>query len=95
MAIMSGPIRTGTLGVTAVYLSTNTQHTSLLKEAMENGTRTGWKITFAGTSSNHTWYGDGLVTGYGFDTLEETGKIQASFDFKITGKPTGPASSTT
>ena len=94
-AILVGPVRTSLISAQAHYLSTNTHHTSLLKEAMENGTRIGWKITFAGTSSMHTFYGDGLVTAYEPQDLTEEGKIVFSYSIKPRGKPTGPASSTT
>jgi hypothetical protein len=93
--ISAGPVRTGSLGVDVVYLSTNSQHTSLIQEAMNNGTKVGWKITFAGTSSNHIGYGDALITGYGIGDLTQDGKLTARFDMKITGKPTWPVSSTT
>lgn len=91
--IQSGLIDAGTLGFNAIYLSTNSQQTSLIKEAMENGTRIGWKITMSGTSSNNILYGDGFVTDT--QVLIPDDKVTFTCTITVTGKPTGWTSSTT
>jgi len=92
--IPQGITRTGQISFTAIYLSTNAQHNSLVKEAMDNGTRIGWKITMAGTSSNNTLYGDGFMTEW-TPTVPFEDKIIFAGAIKPTGKPVGWASSTT
>lgn len=78
----------------AYYLSTNTYHASILNELMENGTRVGYKVALAGTSSNNIWYGDCLITDI---TLRAPYEDKIAFDCTIqpNGKPLGPLSSTT
>jgi hypothetical protein len=94
--MLSGPVRMAALSMQGNYLSTSTHLNSLLQEAMDNGTRCGWKLVMAGTSSNNTYYGDSVVTNYGLgDMSVDGGKIGFSFDMRIKGKPTGPVSSTT
>lgn len=98
--ISGGIIKTGSVGITAVYLTStsvattvgNYEHT-LIPEAFQNGTRIGWKIVVGTASSNNLWYGDAFVTGYSF-TVPTEGRIEWKADFKITGKPTGPATTT-
>ena len=87
-AIAGGPIRSGNVGFSAVYLTTNTQQISLIPELFEAGTVTGFKITVAGTSSENCWYGDGVITAYNpatFSGLE--GMVGFSMTMKVTGKP--------
>jgi predicted secreted protein len=92
---LAGPIRTGTMGYEANYLSTDTQQKTLIREAFENGTRIGWKITLAGTSSGNIWYGDAIVSAYSLGELTQEGKVSMTFEMKTKGKPTGPVDSTT
>jgi len=92
--IPQGITKTGSLTFTCVYLSSNSQHNSLIQEALDNGTRVGWKITMAGTSSNNTYYGDGYFTEW-TPSIPFEDKISYSGAIKPTGKPIGPAGSTT
>jgi hypothetical protein len=58
-----------------------------LKTFMENGTRIGWKIEIGGTSSMHTFYGDGFITDFGLDTpFNDVAKFNVTIT--PTGKPT-------
>lgn len=82
------------MGFEANYLSTDSQQTTLIKEAFENGTKVGWKITIAGTSSKNIWYGDGIVSAYSMGDLTQDGKVSLTFELKTKGKPTGPSDST-
>lgn len=91
----AGPIKVGTIGYTANYLSTDTWQTADIKTAFENGTKIGWKLTVAGTSSNNIWYGDGYVISYSMGDLTIDGKVEMTFEIANKGKPTGPVSSTT
>jgi predicted secreted protein len=86
--IAGGPIRSGNVGISAVYLTSNSQQTSLIPEIFEAGTRCGFKITVAGTSSENCWYGDGFITAYNpatFSGLE--GLVGFSMSMKVSGKP--------
>jgi hypothetical protein len=92
--IPGGETKTTPMEMTGVYLSTNTHHTSMLPDLMDASARVGWKIAVAGTSSNSIWYGDAFIESYKLgDLLDE--KVTFTFSLKPTGKPTGPASSTT
>lgn len=93
-AISGGIIRSGDVSFSAIYLSTNTQQTSLIPEAFHNGTRIGWLISVAGTSSNNVMYGDGYVTSYQPFSVPQEGRAEFAITIKVTGKPT-LASSTT
>jgi len=94
--MLSGPVRMAALTMSGNYLSTSSHLNSLLPEAMENGTRCGFKIVMAGTSSNNIFYGDCVVTSYGLgDMSVDGGKIGFTFDLRIKGKPSGLVSSTT
>lgn len=87
-AITGGPIRSGSVGITAVYLTTATAHVTTIPADFNAGTRCGWKIEIAGTSSANTvWYGDGYITGYNVATPFD-GQVPFSMTMKITGKPT-------
>src|SRR5512133_3206787 len=45
---LAGPVRTGTVGFEANYLSTNTQQKTDFETAFSAGTPIGWMITIAG-----------------------------------------------
>jgi hypothetical protein len=92
---LAGPIRTGTIGYEANYLSTDTMQTSVIKDAFENGTKIGYKIELGGTSSMHIWYGDGIVASYSLGDLTQEGKVGFTFEMRCKGKPVGPVSTTT
>jgi hypothetical protein len=92
--IPGGETKTRPITFSAVYLSTNTYHTTLIPDLMDAGQRVGWKVAVAGTSSNNTWYGDGFFEDYELGELSND-KVTFTFSMKPTGKPTGPASSTT
>src|SRR5512133_199069 len=93
--ISAGPIRTGTMGVTCNYLSTDTYHTGIIQDCLEAGNRIGWLFTVAGTSSMATWYGDGVITAFSMGDLTIDGKVEFNLELKTKGAPVGPASSTT
>lgn len=88
-SISGGVIRTGEVGITAVYLSSNTQQITTIPTDFVNGTRSGFKITVAGTSSYNIWYGDMYITSYtpmALPGLE--GLVAFEMTGKVTGKPT-------
>lgn len=92
--IPGGETVTRSISFTGVYLSTNTYHSSMIPDLMDAGTRVGWKIGVAGTSSNNIWYGDGFFEDYELGELSDD-KVTFTFSLKPTGKPLGPLSSTT
>lgn len=92
--IAGGQTVTKAISFTGVYLSTVTSHTSMIPDLMDAGQRVGWKIAVAGTSSNNVWYGDGYLEDYEIGELKDD-KVTFTFSLKPTGKPIGPASSTT
>ena len=91
--VQSGLIKAGDVSFTAIHLTTNSQQTSLIPEAMSNGTRIGWKVTVAGTSSNNVYYGDGFVTAYKVSDLSDD-KVTFNATITITGKPVNASSTT-
>lgn len=93
-AITGGPIRSGSVGFSAVYLTTATPHVTTIPTDFSARTRCGWKIELAGASSANTvWYGDGYITGYNVG-LPFDGQVPFSMSIKITGKPTIGTSTT-
>lgn len=92
--IPGGFTKTDPIDFTGIYLSTNSQHTGIIPDALDNGTKTGWKVVMAGTSSNNVWYGDCYITRYKVG-IPFDDKITFSATMKPTGKPLGPLSSTT
>lgn len=92
-AISGGIIRSGNIGFTAVYLSTVTAQVTTIPTDFIAGTRSGFKITVAGTSSYNVWYGDFYITGYSPMTLPGMeGLVGFEMTGKVTGKPTIAAS---
>jgi predicted secreted protein len=93
-AISGGPIRSGNVGISAVFLSTATQQVTTIPTDFNAGTRSGWKIELAGASSANTvWYGDGYVTSYQM-TVPGEGLVGFDMQMKITGRPTISTSTT-
>lgn len=92
--IPKGITKVSPIEITAHYLSTASQQTSIIPALMDAGTRIGWKFTMAGTSSNNIWYGDGLITGYSMGGSFDD-KIGFKMSIQPNGKPLGPLSSTT
>lgn len=88
-AISGGIIRTGNVGFTCVYLSTITAEVTTIPADFIAGTRSGFKITVAGTSSYNIWYGDMYITGYSPMVLPGAeGLVAFEMTGKVTGKPT-------
>jgi len=88
-AISGGIIRSGNVGFTCVYLSTVTQEITTIPADFIAGTRSGFKITVAGTSSYNIWYGDFYITGYTPMALPgQEGLVTFELTGKVTGKPT-------
>jgi len=90
---LAGPVRTGTVGFEANYLSTNTQQVTDFEAAFSAGTPIGWLIQIAGTSSKDTWFGDGVISAYSTQDLTIDGKVAMTFELKTKGKPVGPVNS--
>lgn len=94
-AISGGIIRSGEVSFTAVYLSSNAQQTTLIPAAFNAGTRCGWLISVAGTSSNNCLFGDGYITSYQPFSVPQEGRVEFTASIKITGMPTFGGSTTT
>jgi hypothetical protein len=94
--IQAGVIKTGSVGITGVLLtSTSTSwNAQFYQGILDAGSRCGWKITVAGTSSMNIWYGDGYLTEF-TPTLPFDDKDTYKLSFKVTGKPIGPVTTTT
>jgi predicted secreted protein len=87
--ISGGPIRSGNVGITAVYISATSFQNATIPTDFAAGTRCGWNIIVAGPTSNNCWYGDGYITSY--DPIAIPGMEGAAgfnMTLKVTGKPT-------
>lgn len=93
--VITGPIRTGTMSIGYTFLSTDSVQTGILDTCMVNGSKIGWLIQVAGTSSNNIWYGDGAVMSNQMQDLTIDGKVEFVCEIKTKGGITGPVSSTT
>ena len=86
--ISGGPIRSGSVGISAIYLTTETDQITTLPAAFDAGIVNGWKIQIAGTASTiGCWYGNGIITGYEV-TLPQEGHVGFNMTMKVVGKPT-------
>lgn len=83
----------GSLSMTANYVSSSSGNTDKIPNAFYNGSKLGWKVALAGTSSMNVWYGYGYITSYNV-TSPPDGAVSFGITLKVTGKPTGPADTT-
>lgn len=86
--ISGGPIRSGNVGLSAVYLSTDMQVTTL-PAAFDAGIVNGWKIVIpgCGATENDTWWGNGIITGYNITGLNSEGMVTFDMNMKVVGQP--------
>lgn len=86
--ISGGPIRTGNVGISAIYLTTETAEVTTIPTLFDAGAVNGWKIEIAGTSSNTVWFGNGIIVSYDQMTLPQDGAIGFNMQMKVVGLPT-------
>ena len=93
VAIPGGIFKQADLSLTGIMITCSSffSYTSAyemmdLRTWMENDTLIGWKIELGGTSSMHTFVGDGYITAFGFDTpFNDVAKFTCTIS--PTGKP--------
>jgi predicted secreted protein len=85
--ISGGPVRTGSVGISAVFLTTASEQTVAIPADFLAGSRSGFKIEIAGTSSDDLcWYGNGYITSYNV-TVPAEGMCGFDMTMKLTGAP--------
>jgi TP901-1 family phage major tail protein len=83
----------GSVSISANYISSSSIHSSIIPDAIVNGSKLHWCVSLGGTSSKYLWYGLGYITSYSItNPLDEV--VTFDMNMKITGKPVGPADST-
>lgn len=85
-AIASGIKRTGNVGITAVWLSSNEDQITTIPTDFLAGTRCGWSITVPGSSAYNQLTGDGFITSYNY-SMPQDGMVGFDMTIKVTGKP--------